>query len=70
MVCSFDIPKQYVTKEGDWILPVNIEINQNNKQPLYIVEDSKSQISLPEITGDYTITLRIGDYVVRYRVHD
>ena len=70
IVCTFDIPKRYITKDGDWALPVRIEVNQNNKQPLYIVEDSKSQISLPELIGDYTITIRMGDYVVRYRVHD
>ena len=70
VIYSFDIPKKYVTKEGNWVLPVNVEVNQNNKQPFYIVETSKSQITIPEITGDYIITIKIADYEVHYIVQD
>ena len=67
VVCSFEIPKQYVNQEGNSILPINLSIYQNGKKPFYSESSFDIEpIMLPEISGSYTVTMTIGDYQAKY----
>ena len=68
VVCSFEIPKQYVNQEGNSTVPINVSIYQNGKKAIYSAESSFDiePIMLPEISGTYTVTMTIGNYQEKY----
>ena len=71
IVCSIEIPKKYLDKDGRLLMPFKIDINQDNKQTLSIEESTESYVILPELTGDYTVKLRISDdFIATYIIKE
>ena len=67
VVCSFNIPKQYLNQEGNSILPINVSIYQSGKKAIYAESSfDLKPVLLPEIIGNYTVTITVGDYQAAY----
>ena len=67
IICLFDIPKQYLDEGGKFILPINVSIYQSGKKAIYSESSFDLEpVSLPEITGTYTIIIMIGSYQAAY----
>ena len=68
VICSFEIPKKYIGKDGKVLLPYDVIVNQDKQALNYSQEVSDTKIILPEITGSYLITFTIGEYVETCKV--
>ncbi len=68
IVCTAEIPKKYVDKNGEILVPIQLSILQANKQPFYSLESNETNIILPEIMGEYSISVCIGDFVNVYKI--
>ncbi len=70
IVCTAEIPKKYVDKNGETLVPIQLSIHQANKQPIYSLESNETNIILPEVMGEYSISICIGDYIKTYIIEE
>ena len=62
VLCSFEVPKKYINKNGELLVPFNISISNNSKQAFFIEQSTEAKVSIPSIEEGYSIAFQIGDY--------
>ena len=70
VLCSFEIPKKYLSKNGELLMPFYILRSNNGKQTLSINQSTETKVSIPSREGVSSITFQIGDYSTTCRVEN
>ena len=68
-ICTIPIPDNYVTQNGTLLLPLEITLVNKHNVLAYSIKSTQLRISLPTyLSGNYSISIRIGDFYYAQKV--